>query len=60
MVESNNYEIPYSYKKYMSPEEQHAIVRSFKNFDKNKDGTVDRAEFKSLLKDMGRDDVTDD
>ncbi len=46
MVESTLYEIPYSYKKYMSPEEQHAVIRSFKNFDKNQDGTVDRAEFK--------------
>jgi hypothetical protein len=29
------YEIPYTYRKLMSPEEQFAIIRSFKNFDKS-------------------------
>ena len=44
----------------MSPEEQFAVIRSFKNFDKSGDGKIEQVEFKALLKDMGRTDVTDD
>jgi hypothetical protein len=61
MVEANkiSYEIPFTIRKHMTPEEQTAAIRSFKNFDKNNDGTIVRDEFKNLLKDMGRDDVSD-
>lgn len=53
------YEIPYTYRKLMSPEEQSAVIRSFKNFDSSKDGVIEQSEFKNLLKDMGRTDVSD-
>ena len=54
------YDIPYTYKKLMSPEEQFAVIRSFKNFDTNKDGHIKDEEFKALLKEMGRTDVSDE
>jgi plastin-1 len=54
------YHIPFMYKKLMTIEEQHQVIRSFRNFDKSGDGNVDSNEFKALLKDMGREDVTDD
>lgn len=43
----------------MSPEEQFAVIKSFKNFDKSGDGKIEQIEFKALLKDMGRTDVTE-
>ena len=54
MVDAKNYEIPYTYRRLMTPEEQVAVIRSFKNFDKSGDGKIEQSEFKSLLKDMGR------
>lgn len=39
---------------------QHQVLRSFRNFDKSGDGVIEEGEFKSLLKDMGRTDVTDE
>jgi hypothetical protein len=60
MVDSKVYDIPFIYRKLMTPEEQTAVIRSFKNFDKSKDGVIEQGEFKNLLKDMGRTDVTDD
>lgn len=61
MVEAkkNNYVIPHSISKKLTAEDQHSLIKSFKNFDKNNDMTVDKSEFKNLLKDMGRTDVTD-
>ena len=48
------------YRKLMSPEEQFAVIRSFKNFDKSGDHVIEDHEFKALLKDMGRTDVGDE
>lgn len=52
------YDIPYMYRKVMTPEEQTAVIRSFKNFDKSGNGLIEQGEFQNLLKDMGRTDVT--
>jgi len=61
MVEpSQGLVIPYQYRKYMTPEEQSQIMRSFKNFDLNKNGSICRSEFNALLKDMGRTDVPEE
>jgi Ca2+-binding EF-hand superfamily protein len=60
MVDAKDLVIPYAYKKLMSPEEQHQVLSSFKNFDKSGDGVIEESEFKSLLKVMGRTDVTDE
>lgn len=61
MVEKKQvvFEIPFSIRKFMTPEEQHAAIRSFKNFDKSGDGVIVKGEFRSLLNDMGRTEVTD-
>lgn len=60
MVESkeNAYNIPFSMKKLLTPEEQTAAIRAFKSFDKTNDGYVDHAELKSVLADMGK--IVDD
>jgi len=55
---SKELHIPYMYRKMMTPEEQFACMKSFKNFDKSGDGVIEMGEFTALLKDMGRTDVT--
>lgn len=59
MVDSTKeLEIPFMYRKLMSPEEQTAVIRSFKNFDKSGDGFIETGEFANLIKDMGRTDIS--
>ena len=36
------------------------LVKAFKNYDKNNDGTMDSSEFKQTLKDCGHGDLPDD
>ena len=61
MVESTHeYEVPFLYRKKFSPEESTEMVKSFKNYDVNKDGHMDKKEFKAALVDMGHRDVTDE
>lgn len=50
--------IPWNIRMYMSIEEQTQVLRSFKNFDLSGDGKICSSEFQSLLKDMGRRDIT--
>jgi hypothetical protein len=61
MVEATQeYEVPFLYRKKFSPEESTEMVKSFKNYDVNKDGHMDKKEFKAALVDMGHRDVTDE
>lgn len=63
MVESTNtetYEVPYAYTKHFNPESVTQLVATFKGYDKNKDGKMDKTEFKQALKDMGESNVTDE
>ena len=47
MVENTkNIEVPFSYRKHFTPEECVAMVNSFKNYDKDKSGKIDKSEFK--------------
>lgn len=63
MVESSaaseKYVVPFTYRKHFSPEQCTELVNSFKNYDKDNNGVMDKAEFKQALKDMGHDEVTD-
>ena len=52
--------IPFQYKKIFSPQECTELINSFKNYDHNKDGTICLKEFKSILKDLDRSDVTEE
>jgi len=55
-----DYTIPFAYKKIFSPQECTELVKAFKNYDKNNDGTMDSSEFKQTLKDVGHGDLPDD
>ena len=52
---SNNYEVPFKFRKHFSPEECESMVNAFKHYDKDNSGTIDKGEFKSIVKDMGHD-----
>jgi Ca2+-binding EF-hand superfamily protein len=46
MVDSSKHlDIPYMYRKMMTPEEQFSCMKSFKNFDKSGDGVIELSEF---------------
>ena len=36
------------------------LIHVFKVYDKNKDGTMDSGEFKQVLIDLGKRDITED
>ena len=52
------YVVPFSYKKIFTPEECNEFIRSFKNYDVNKDGSMDAKEFAQVVKDLGYNSVT--
>ncbi len=53
-------EFSFDQKKVLGPQDQSALIRSFKNYDKNGDGTMDQQEFKSVMIDLGYRKITDD
>ena len=65
MVESTNftrkdqYIVPYEYRKFFSAEQTSELVQSFKNYDKDKNGVMDKNEFREALKDMGYRDLSE-
>lgn len=54
------YIVPFEYRKIFSPEQSTELVRSFKNYDTNSDGHMDKTEFKNAVIDMGYRDITDE
>ena len=54
-----SYDFTFEQKKNLGPEEQTAMIRAFKNYDLNKDGTMDEKEFKNILIDLGQRKITD-
>ena len=63
MVESTSsadYEVPFIYRKVFTPEQSTEMVKSFKIYDKNKDGHMDKTEFKAALVDMGYRDISEE
>ena len=54
-----SYDFTFEQKKNLGPEEQTAMIRAFKNYDLNKDGTMDEKEFKNILIDLGQIKITD-
>ena len=57
---SSSYDVPYMYRKHFKPDEVTELTNAFKNYDVDKNGTIDAKEFKAALKAMGHDDVTDE
>lgn len=54
------YEFTFEQQKNLGPEERSALIRSFKNYDTNKDGVMDESEFKNIMIDLGYRKITDD
>jgi len=54
------YEFTFDQKKTLGPEERSSLVRSFKNYDLNKDGVMDENEFKNIMVDLGYRKITDE
>ena len=53
-------EFTFDQKKVLGPQEQTALIKSFKNYDKNGDNTMDQSEFKNIMIDLGYRKITDD
>lgn len=45
--------IPFAYKKVFDQEKQSEVIKSFKNYDADGNGTISAAEFANLIKDLG-------
>ena len=57
-AEENKYEVPYTYRKHFNPEHITGLINTFKNYDKDGNGKMDKNELKVALKDMGHDEVS--
>ena len=67
--EAFKYEVSFELKKHFNPSEITGtnvqmilieLIHVFKVYDKNKDGTMDSGEFKQVLIDLGKRDITED
>ena len=54
------YEFTFDQQKNLGPEERSSLIRSFKNYDTNKDGVMDAKEFKNIMIDLGYRKITDE
>ena len=57
-AEEQKYEVPYTYRKHFNPEHITGLINTFKNYDKDGNGKMDKNELKVALKDMGHDEVS--
>ena len=53
-------EFTFDHKKVLKPQDQSALIRAFKNYDKNGDGVMDESEFKNIMIDLGYRKITDE
>jgi hypothetical protein len=60
MESSGTYDISAEQRKNLTPMEVSGFIKSFKNYDTNKDGHMDEQEFKSIMVDMGHRSTTDE
>jgi Ca2+-binding EF-hand superfamily protein len=62
MVESTQpkYDVSFELKKHFTPQEITELQHAFKCYDTDKNGTMDMKEFKQVLKDLGKRDVTEE
>ncbi len=58
--ETKEFNISFEMKKVFTPQEITEMIQSFKFYDSNKDGTIHFDEFKKILHDMGRKDITEE
>ena len=55
-----SYEFTFDQKKNLGPQEQSQLIKVFKSYDTNKDGVMDKKEFKNIMIDLGHRKITDD
>lgn len=60
MESEKTLEFTFEQKKHLAAPEQTAFVKAFKNYDLNKDGSMDEKEFKNIMIDLGFRKITDD
>jgi len=48
------------HKKSLNAQEQTELIKAFKNYDKNGDGTMDCKEFKNIMIDLGHRKTTEE
>jgi Ca2+-binding EF-hand superfamily protein len=53
-------EFTFEQKKGLGPQEQTQLIKAFRNYDKNGDGTMDESEFKNIMIDLGYRKITDE
>ena len=53
------YEVTAEQRKNLTPQEISGFIKSFNNYDKNKDGHMDESEFKAIMIDMGHRSTSD-
>lgn len=54
------YEVPFTYRKYFSPEQVSEMINAFKGYDTDSSGSIDANELKTAILSMGHSEVTDE
>ena len=57
---ANPYSVPFTYRKFYSPEQISELTNAFKGFDTDSSGAIDAAELKNAIQSMGHSEVTDE
>ena len=52
--------MPFTYRKYFSPEQVTELINAFKGFDTDSSGSIDAGELKNAIMSMGHSEVTDE
>jgi Ca2+-binding EF-hand superfamily protein len=60
MESEKTLEFTFEQKKHLTAPELTAFIKAFKNYDLNKDGTMDEKEFKNVMIDLGFRKITDE
>lgn len=56
----STYEVPFTYRKFYSPEQITEMINAFKGFDTDHSGNIDASELKNAIVSMGHSDVNDE
>ena len=54
------YKVSYELSKHFGPEQLTELTRAFKNYDADKNGTLDKTELRTVMIDLGLREVTEE